>query len=61
MATCASGHESADDDFCDVCGFAIGSMDARGTAPPTVARPVIPAPQAPRRRVGPNGVPSKSR
>jgi len=48
MATCASGHESADDDFCDVCGFAIGSMDARGTAPPTVARPVIPAPQAPR-------------
>ena len=24
MATCPSGHESADDDFCDVCGFAIG-------------------------------------
>ena len=48
MATCASGHESADADFCDVCGFAIGSMDARGTAPATVARPVIPARQAPR-------------
>jgi hypothetical protein len=48
MATCASGHESADDDFCDVCGFAIGPMDARRIAPATVARPVIPAPQAPR-------------
>jgi hypothetical protein len=48
MATCPSGHESADDDFCDVCGFAIGPMDARGTAPATVPRPVIPAPQAPR-------------
>jgi hypothetical protein len=48
MATCPSGHESADDDFCDVCGFAIGPMDARGSAPATVSRPVIPAPQAPR-------------
>jgi hypothetical protein len=49
MATCPSGHESADDDFCDVCGFAIGPMDAaRGTAPATVPRPVIPGPQAPR-------------
>ena len=48
MATCPSGHESADDDFCDVCGFAIGPMDARRAAPATVPRPVIPAPQAPR-------------
>jgi FHA domain len=48
MATCPSGHESADDDFCDVCGFAIGPIDARGAAPATVPRPVIPAPQAPR-------------
>jgi hypothetical protein len=49
MATCASGHESADADFCDVCGFAIGPMGARGAAPPTVPRPVAPAaPQAPR-------------
>ena len=48
MANCPSGHESADDDFCDVCGFAIGPMDVRGTAPATVPRPVIPAPQAPR-------------
>jgi hypothetical protein len=48
MATCPSGHESADDDFCDVCGFAIGPMDTRGTAPATVPRPVIPTPQASR-------------
>jgi pSer/pThr/pTyr-binding forkhead associated (FHA) protein len=48
MATCPSGHESADDDFCDVCGFAIGPMDVRGSAPPTLPRPVVPAPQAPR-------------
>ena len=25
MATCPSGHESASDDFCDVCGFRIGA------------------------------------
>ena len=48
MATCPSGHKSAHDDFCDVCGFAIGPIDARGTAPATVSRPVIPAPQTPR-------------
>ena len=48
MATCPSGHEAADDDFCDVCGFAIGPLDVRGAAPPTVPRPAIPAPKAPR-------------
>ena len=48
MANCPSGHESADDDFCDVCGFAISAMGVRETAPATVPRPVIPAPQAPR-------------
>jgi hypothetical protein len=48
MATCPSGHDSADDDFCDVCGFAIGPLDVRGAAPPTVPRPVSPAPRAPR-------------
>ena len=52
MAACPSGHESADDDFCDVCGFAIAPMGVREAAvreaaPPTVPRPVIPAPQAP--------------
>jgi hypothetical protein len=27
MATCPTGHESASDDFCDVCGIMIGVMD----------------------------------
>jgi hypothetical protein len=30
MATCPSGHESASDDFCDVCGFAIGAPASVG-------------------------------
>jgi FHA domain len=30
MATCPSGHESASDDFCDVCGFAIGAPASAG-------------------------------
>ena len=25
MATCPSGHESASDDYCDVCGTLIGT------------------------------------
>ena len=25
MTTCPSGHESASDDFCDVCGILIGA------------------------------------
>ena len=60
MANCPSGHESADDDFCDVCGFAIGPMDVRGAArdvhgaaPATVPRPVIPTPQTPRAQQAP--------
>jgi FHA domain len=32
MATCPSGHESASDDFCDVCGIRIGA--ATGFPPP---------------------------
>ena len=39
MATCPSGHESADDDFCDVCGFAIGPMPASTPAPATGSLP----------------------
>jgi len=31
MATCPSGHESASDDFCDVCGVRMGG--ATGLAP----------------------------
>jgi hypothetical protein len=33
MATCPSGHQSADDDFCDVCGFAIGPVGNPSTIP----------------------------
>ena len=52
MATCPSGHQSASDDFCDVCGtpigapaaFAAGADDpAPGTAPDTAAHPAAPA------------------
>jgi hypothetical protein len=37
MATCPSGHESASDDFCDVCGVLIG-------APPSIG--IVQAPDA---------------
>ena len=37
MATCPSGHESADDDFCDVCGFAIGPAAVPSTIAAVVA------------------------
>ena len=30
MATCPSGHESASDDFCDVCGVLIGAAPSLG-------------------------------
>ncbi|HEY0937688.1 MAG TPA: FHA domain-containing protein [Trebonia sp.] len=43
MATCPSGHESASDDFCDVCGVLIG-------APPSL----VPGP-APDSEAGPAG------
>jgi FHA domain len=37
MATCPSGHDSTDDEFCDVCGFAIGGPVAvRETVSPAV-------------------------
>jgi hypothetical protein len=32
MATCPSGHESASDDFCDVCGVLIGAPPSIGIA-----------------------------
>ena len=31
MATCPSGHESASDDFCDVCGVLIGAAPSLGS------------------------------
>ena len=39
MATCPSGHESADDDFCDVCGFAIGPAAVPSTIAATAPAP----------------------
>ena len=41
MATCPLGHESADDEFCDVCGREMGG------APAAAPAPVAPAPDAP--------------
>ena len=37
MATCPSGHESADDDYCDVCGFVIGPVGNPSTIPAIIA------------------------
>ena len=52
MATCPSGHESASDDFCDVCGFriAVGPPAvslAVGAPGPTVSEAVTPVAEAP--------------
>ena len=35
MAVCPNGHDSASDDFCDVCGMRIGRPGAVPAAPPT--------------------------
>jgi hypothetical protein len=53
MATCPSGHESASDDFCDVCGFRIAAdgplaADLAVSAPgTTVSEAAFPAAEAP--------------
>ncbi|GAA1709895.1 hypothetical protein GCM10009765_68930 [Fodinicola feengrottensis] len=47
MPTCPAGHQSAEDDFCDVCGLAIVSPDAAAT-------------EAMSTEVGPNGQPCRS-
>ncbi len=39
MATCPSGHESASDDYCDVCGALIGAAVLTGFAPAAGALP----------------------
>jgi hypothetical protein len=54
MATCPSGHESASDDFCDVCGFMIAA--GRDPAPASRSLGGGPAEKCPRcgvSRVGP--------
>ena len=46
MATCPSGHESASDDFCDVCGILIGAPAAFAAAPDGSAPGTAPYPAA---------------
>ncbi len=44
MAVCPNGHDSASDDFCDVCGMRIGSPgSASGGPPPPASGPGVPA------------------
>jgi FHA domain len=52
MAVCPSGHDSASDDFCDVCGMRIGGAPgtpAPGTPAPGLAAGSSPAATAPPR------------
>ena len=46
MATCPSGHESADDDYCDVCGFAISPVGNPSTIPAIITPSAPSAPSA---------------
>jgi len=50
MATCPSGHESASDDFCDVCGIMIGvtAGPGRDPAPASPSLGGVPAEKCPR-------------
>ena len=47
MAVCPSGHDSADEDFCDICGMRIGGSPTAGAPAPGVPAPGAPAPGAP--------------
>jgi pSer/pThr/pTyr-binding forkhead associated (FHA) protein len=51
MPVCPSGHDSASDDFCDVCGMRIGGGPATGAAGPSSAgagpSPAASAPSGP--------------
>ncbi|MGH3763340.1 MAG: hypothetical protein ACRDTB_37135, partial [Actinophytocola sp.] len=49
MSVCPAGHDSADDEFCDVCGREIGGAapaaapsDTGGTPAPAAAEPDLP-------------------
>lgn len=50
MATCPSGHESASEDFCDVCGYLISAAPSLGqpAAEPTLIGTPPPAQACPR-------------
>jgi len=55
MATCASGHDSASDDFCDVCGIRIGAVaefPPDGGATATMPAPAEACPQCGAARTG---------
>ena len=47
MATCPSGHESANDDFCDVCGYLISAPPSYGPAQTGSGQPSTSQPSAP--------------
>ncbi len=42
MAVCPNGHDSASDDFCDVCGMRIGGSPATGPSPAASVPPPWP-------------------
>ena len=42
MAVCPNGHDSASDDFCDVCGMRIGGSPATGPSPAVSVPPPWP-------------------
>jgi pSer/pThr/pTyr-binding forkhead associated (FHA) protein len=48
MAVCPNGHESASDDFCDVCGMRIGSSQARPMNPANRVSPPAAGESCPR-------------
>jgi hypothetical protein len=50
MAICPAGHDSASDDFCEVCGVLIAAQPSLGLAQPSLAQPSLglaPTVQAP--------------
>ena len=55
MAVCPNGHDSASDDFCDVCGMRIGGN------PANLANPANPANPGNRDRPGRPGRPGRKR
>jgi hypothetical protein len=46
MAVCPNGHDSASDDFCDVCGIRIAGPPGTSAGPAPPASPASPAPSA---------------
>jgi hypothetical protein len=52
MAVCPNGHDSASDDFCDVCGMRIGSNQARPMSPASQPAPGESCPRCGTIRIG---------